>query len=259
MRRFREKSIVPATAGQIDCEKISGVKTAHVVRSTPLICRTARTRSDLTSAFQLLHQRYVQAGLDDSTRDGNGMRILPYHLNGDSQVFIAESAGEVVGTATLILGKQTLPAKSTFPEAISKLERQHSGTIGEVTSLAIDSTRVSHADVFAQLSRLLMFFARAQGIEQLVVVVHPRHAKFYQRAMGSTIISDCARCETVGGKPGVALSGPTDDCSKYRAYWREHFFEGVVSPGELSHSPIKTADRLYFRKLLSNLPTALTA
>ena len=210
--------------------------------------QTARTLKDLESAFRLLQQRYSGIGL--SQLAGPLLRIMPYHLRSSSQVFIAKVAGQVVGTVTLVCNsKQGLPMSESFPDAIGNLV-QTTNRIGEITSLAVDPEYESRGEVFAQLTRLLTFFARNENLEYLTAVAHPRHAKFYQRAMGAELVSDEKSYAAVEGKPGVAIVWSVSDDSRFRKKWRSHYFDGDFSPLELTPRPITIHQAKYFDILL---------
>ena len=118
----------------------------------------ARNRADLSAAFTLLQQCYRRAGL--ASDDQGNLRIMPYHFCEATQVFVARTLKEVIGTVTLVgESEQPLPMLRAYPELACRLKRC-CGRIGEVTSLAISSHWSSKGEVFLGLTRLLTFFAR---------------------------------------------------------------------------------------------------
>ena len=212
---------------------------------------TARNRTDLLAAFTLLQQRYRQAGL--ATDDQDSLRIMPYHFCSATQVFIARTLKEVTGTVTLVgESEQPLPMFQAYPELAWKLKRR-CGRIGEVTSLAISSHWSSKGETFLGLTRLLTFFARHHRLDQLVAIVHPRHANFYRLAMGFEIISAPKSCDSVGGNPGVAIVGSVNESHRYRQPWRNVFFEGEFNQFCLAAQPMSDAHAKYFFDLNSRL------
>lgn len=211
--------------------------------------RTARTRADLAGAFSVLQQRYKDAGLSQAS--DKPMRIMPYHLTPASQVFVAHTRGRVIGTVTLVRDcPSRLSLAGSYPEAMARLRAQ-SRQVAEVASLAIDTSAIdsleaSRGEIFGELTRLLMFFARSQGVESLVAIVHPRHAKFYRHAMGFEAIGDETPCAAVGGQPGIALLTDVNDPARYRPRWRSYYFDGQFTVEDLQPHPISEQDRRYF-------------
>ncbi len=216
--------------------------------------RTAKTREDLAGAFRLLQQRYQAAGLAKEVK--TGMRVMPYQLSPTAQIFVADLAGQMIGTVTLVVDEpQKLPLASSYPCAMADLQTR-SAALGEITSLAIDSTKARRSEVFKQLSRLLTFFARARGLENLVAVVHPRHSRFYQHAMGFEIIGEEVPCDLVGGRPGVAVLGHVSDASRFATAWRRHYFDGGYDAETLVPHSISLRDQIHFAQFVQ-LPAPL--
>lgn len=211
--------------------------------------RTARSREDFRAAFTILQKRYEETGL---ARYGKAsMRIMPYHLSAPTQVFIASKNDEVVGTVTLVRDSiEGLPIASNYPAAIADLRNQ-SRRIGEITSLAVDSSMESPGEIFSRLTRLLTFFARSQGIDHLAAVVHPRHARFYQGAMGFDVIGRKKRYAAVCGNPGIAVLGSVNDPSRFRSRWRDYYFDGDFPADELRPCRMSDRDCEYFYRSLS--------
>ena len=209
---------------------------------------TAKNRDELLAAFTLLQHRYQQAGL--ASCDQGQLRIMPHHFSQASQVFVAKTSGRVTGTVTLVgESDDLLPMFRTYPELAWQVGRRY-GRIGEVTSLAVCPCKSKPIATFLGLTRLLTFYARHQGLDQLVAIVHPRHAKFYQFAMGFKIIGEVKECNSVGGKPGVAVLGSVNDRHCYRKPWRDVFFEGKFKEHDFSSRPMSNTDVKYFFDLM---------
>ena len=205
---------------------------------------TARNRADLFASFTLLQQRYRQAGLVSDDQDS--LRIMPYHFCSATQVFVARTLKEVIGTVTLVSeSEQPLPMFQAYPELAWRLKRR-CGRIGEVTSLAISSHWSSNGQTFIGLTRLLTFFARHHQLDHLIAIVHPRHANFYRLAMGFEIISGQKPCDSVGGSPGVAVVGSVNERHRYREPWQKLFFEGEFDQYCLAANAMSDVDAKYF-------------
>jgi len=210
----------------------------------------ARSRTDWVSALQLLQRRYCEAGLSPAKAV---IRVLPYHLWPETQLIVAKHRDQVIGSVSLTRDGNTegIPMEATYRDAVAELRRQ--GTpFGEVCSLSVDSPEdLSTGEIFGQLTRLMMFHARFVGLDKLIAVVHPRHAKFYQRAMGFQTIGGLCSYPHVGGQPGIPILGHVNDRSHYRSRWQRFYFAGEYAPAELSPHTLSQADLAFFRQFLS--------
>ena len=101
---------------------------------------------------------------------------------------------------------------------------------------------------FSQLTRLMAQFARYEGIHNLLISVHPRHARFYSRYFGFRPISDrVASCPHVQDHPAVGLNLDFElfDLEKPKCW---HDFFGEWEPREkLQPCHIPAAEREYLR------------
>lgn len=209
----------------------------------------ARDRSDLIGAFELLQRRYALAGLSDSS---SPLRVLPYHLWSQTQVIVAKYRGKVIGSVSITRDghRGGVPMESTYQDAIGQL-RQQGTPFGEVCSLTVESPEgQSTGEIFGQITRLMMFHARFVGLDQLVAMVHPRHAKFYQRAMGFLTIGGTTQCQQVAGMPGVPILGHVNDRSHYRARWQRFYFDGHYSDAALKPHELGPSDVAFFQQYL---------
>ncbi len=214
--------------------------------------RLACSRSDFLGAFELLQTRYRDTGLTEAfAGDENACRIrmMPYHRWQQSQVFVAAIGERIIGTVTLIsAGRFPLPIADYYRREIEA--SCVGGKVGEITSLAVDPLHTKPTEVFGELTRLLTFFARYQGDQSLAAIVHPRHAKFYQHAMGFQVIGDEVRCHQVCGKPGVAILGSVNDRSRYRKRWQSYYFDGGIPRKNIQPRPISEAEYWYCNSLV---------
>lgn len=165
----------------------------------------ARESEERLGAFRLIHDAYVRAGLGQPTP--SGMRVTPYQILPTSQIFVGKLGDQVVSTVSLIGdGELGLPMETIFGPEVRAL-RQQGERLAEVSCLADrrqDGRRF--LATFRQLTRLMAQFARYEGIQSLLITVHPRHVRFYQDLLGFVPISDrVASCPYVRGNPAVAL------------------------------------------------------
>jgi hypothetical protein len=196
--------------------------------------RLAETRLDLYSSFRLLQQRYVAAGLSTSKQP---IRVEPFHFWRQSQVFVAIKSGRVVGCLTLVRpGPFGLPSEHSHPEMMGVVPP--GSAVGEVTSFAISNDCGLHSlDIFLGLTQLVQRFGLHNGVEYIFAVVHPRHAKFYQRAIGFQVIGDELPCARVEGSPGVTLMVKLDANEECRPQWQDKYAPDRTASSEADLRP----------------------
>ena len=211
-------------------------------------CRPAESRWDYCEAFHLVYERYLSAGL--IRPNPLGVRIAPQQLQPECLVVVAERRGRMVGTVSLISDEQAqLPVEQLFPKSIELL-RATGARLTEVGCLAaLDDSRRFPSPVYLALTRAAIYYARQGNYDRLIATVHPRHAKFYERAMGFVRLTGEAPYDLVNGQPAVCLAGSPHDAQAYREPWRRHFFGAYP----LDHLPyagqMSEIDCYYFSRL----------
>lgn len=209
--------------------------------------RIASTLGDRAAAFQLVYQSYLRSGLGSPNL--YRMRVTPHQLCDSSQIFVGRLDGQVVSTVTLVGdGRMGLPMETMFDREIDAF-RAEGRRVAEVSCLADrrqDPRRFLES--FSQLTRLMAQFARYEGIHNLLISVHPRHARFYSRYFGFRPISDrVASCPHVQDHPAVGLNLDFElfDLEKPKCW---HDFFGEWEPREqLQPCRIPAAEREYLR------------
>lgn len=205
MHPLREKRRNGAACGETSCVRI------------------ARRDPEILDALNLVYQAYLRSGLIGSNPEQ--LRVTQHHLLHTTQVLVAVSKEEVISTTTLIpdslLG---LPMEELYGEEVS-LRRRRTRGIAEVSCLAdrrkggeanaaadqtgdADGGGGSRGD-FSVLLKLMSLTAQAaayQGVEELLIAVHPRHSAFYRRFFGFELIGDLKAYESVNNNPAVPLS-----------------------------------------------------
>src|SRR5581483_1718568 len=149
----------------------------------PIVFKIAAAQSERAAAFRLVYEAYVQAGLMQP--NVFQMRVMPHHLLPTTATFVAQRGAQVIGTVSLVGdGRLGLPMERVYGAEIDEL-RHPSTWLGEVTALASAAMATDLSfHIVIGLMRLMAQFARRHGVEHLLIAVHPRHARFYQRAMG---------------------------------------------------------------------------
>jgi len=145
----------------------------------------ATTRRDISAAQRLVHEAYQRAGL--TTRPVSG------------EVLVDKRCGVVTYTATLVLdGPDGLPIDAVFADVVGGLPGR-----AEWCCLAGQP-----GQPFAAMTGLREFAierARTKGVQTMLVATHPRHARFYRRLFGASVLGGERPYGAVGGAPAVAL------------------------------------------------------
>ena len=165
--------------------------------------KVAECREGREAAFRLLYEAYNRAGLMEANE--YEMRVTPYHLLATTDVFVAIHQGEVICTLSLIGdGDLGIPMESIYAKEVSQLRDQQI-CFGEVSCLADRREYVADfLPVFVNLSALVIQHARHNNMDQLLIVVHPRHERFYGRLLGFERIGNERSYPSVCDKPAVA-------------------------------------------------------
>jgi hypothetical protein len=224
--------------------------------STPIVSREcpevsikiASTRDEREGAFRLAYSSYLRAGL--CAPSTVPMRITPYQLLPSTDIIIAELRNEVISTLSLIRdGELGLPLEAIYGKEV-RLRREAGRRLAEVSCLADRRQGIGRFfGLFCELSRLMVQLADSEVIDQLLIAVHPRHARMYRRAMAFEQIGEDRKYPAVNGNRAVAL------CLDLKAARITHPATWVRFVGDplpktaVVTQPIQCADRRYFGRL----------
>lgn len=170
----------------------------------PPLCeaRAATTRRDLVAAFRLLHDAYVAEGL--ALPHLSQIRITPHQLIESSQVYVAVRQRQVAATLTLVPDSLCgLPMEEIFSQEVDR--RRRWARVAEVSCLA-ERSNSNRLSLLVQLKSLMAQSAVHRGIEELLIVVHPRHVRYYTDFVGFQVIGPPRRCPTVRDHLAVPLA-----------------------------------------------------
>ncbi len=211
--------------------------------------RIAATRQEREAAFRLVYSSYLRSGLGEM--NGCQMRVTPYHLLPTTEVFIAEYQGDVIFTMSLVAdGALGVPMENVYGDEIAAL-RGRGLRVAEVSCLADRRAKLARFfPIFLRTSRLMVQYAHRQGLDGLVVAVHPKHARFYRRYFDFRVIGEEKEYPTVRNHPAIALwmefaRLDVELPASYRALVADPY-----SAEELAPQPISAADREYVRPLI---------
>lgn len=179
------------------------------------------------------------------------MRVTPYHLLPTTEVFLATCRGETIFTMSLVLdGELGLPMECVYAEDVAR-RRAQGLVLAEVSCLADrrDQFR-GFLPVFLSLSRMMAQHAWCRGVHELLVAVHPRHARFYRRYMAFEPVGPLRAYPTVRNNPAVALALNFDKVDRERPASFDTFFGQWLPEDQLKPQPIPLAQSDYFRRMI---------
>ncbi len=193
----------PATTTATAPSAGAGGAAATVPPATEFSIRLAHhgQRTAHQAAGDLLARRYAWRGYRSVSlpRDQTGWRTtLTAHGEADAPI----------GTLTLELdgGPEGLSAAAAFGPEVAAL-RARGLRLAEFTRLAVETTPHSQR-VLAGLFHVGYIVAhRLRGCDTLLLEVHPRHVRFYERMLGCQVIAPVRQHPGVQA-PAVLLSAP---------------------------------------------------
>jgi hypothetical protein len=196
-------------------------------------------------ALELLATSYRGRGYEISGQEP--YRFTPSHALPGTIAMVAQHEGRVVATMTFVPDNSTLglPLESIYGEEIARL-RGEGRRMGEAISLAdtgLTSREFIH--VFKALIKLGMQYHESNGGDTFVIVVNPRHSRFYQKVLGFTQLGLERSYPTVQNHPGVAF---VLDIERMRTrtpdIYREVFGERL--PVDVLTAPVWSAERVRY-------------
>lgn len=207
--------------------------------------KIAENRDERSAAFRLVYHAYIRAGLIEP--NPAGLRVTPYQLQPSCDIFIASLRDEVISTVSLIAdGPQGLPMESIYADEISRL-RETGLQFGEVSALADRRRQLSRTlPVFVRMMRLMVQNAHRKGLDRLLVAVHPRHARFYQRFLSFKLLAEERTYPLVCNHPAVALYLDFNEIHRDRPPNYELFFGDRLSDEQVAPRPMPASDAEHF-------------
>lgn len=210
------------------------------------VYKIACSRNEWEAAFRLVYDAYVQSGL--IAANDYEMRVTPFHLIPTTQVFVACRNESVVGTLSLVEDNRWgVPLESVYPQQVQQL-RDDGFRFGEVTCLADSGTPSRCAlTVVMKLMGLMAQFASRNGIQKLIIGVHPRHAGFYKRLAAFEAAGPTKAYPAVTNHPVIPMVLDLENVRWNNPQAYERFF-GVDFPEEAFKTEVLEVS---FRRQLS--------
>ncbi len=217
--------------------------------------KVASSRDERQGAFRLAYNAYHRAGLCEA-RD-EGLRITPYQLLPTTDIIVAILRGEVISTLSLVRdGELGLPVEAVYPEEVRQ-RRANGLKLAEVSCLADrrkDAARFF--SLFSELAQVMIQMADREVVDQLLIAVHPRHARMYCRAMAFKQIGDARDYEAVNGNPAVLLCLDLEDGKANRMETWKRFAGDPLPEAVVEPQPICETDRRHFERLAQSFRRA---
>ncbi len=207
--------------------------------------KIASSLEERGSAFRLVYESYLRAGLGQP--NPYKLRVTPYHLLSTTEVFIAVLRSETFFTMSLMIdGEMGLPMESVYGEEV-QLRRRQGRRIAEVSCLADRRKNLrGFLPVFLALSRLTTQYAWNRGADDLLIAVHPKHARFYRRLLDFQSLGQEKSYPCVGNRPAVALLLDLQRIRDQASGSGEILFQSPIPAEQLRPHPMTGAECEFF-------------
>jgi N-acyl-L-homoserine lactone synthetase len=228
----RSAVVLPDRATELQLLPESRQRTRERATGQELVTALAHTQADIHAALRMVYEAYLETGLIGE--NPFAMRVTPYHVLPTTNVFVASRDEQLVGTLSLVrdcaLG---LPMEDVYSAEVNS-RRACGKSVAEVTCLADSSHGKSNMlSVVIQLMSHMAQFARRQGVDELLIAVHPHHVGFYERFIGFEVIGHEKRYAAVQDNPAVALALDLNRLSVNHPRAYQRFFGKPFADGEL--------------------------
>lgn len=209
--------------------------------------KVAETRGERQVAFRLVYDAYTASGL--IAPNPSCMRVTRYHLSPSTAVFLALNEDEPLYTVSLIGdGEWGLPLEELYAAEVMAF-RARGLRVAEVSCLA-GREKMPHGldgfTVYVQLIGMMLQYARFHGLHGVLLAVHPRHAKFYERFFGCEVFGELKSYEAVNGHPAIGCYHDFAALDQKGYRLREAIYRVQHAPDALLATSMTAEDREYF-------------
>lgn len=222
-----------------------------VSSSDALILKVTDCRAEREEALRLVQRVYSRTGLTDAK--SSCIRVMRQHLADETEIIVAKEASEVVFTVTLVRdGEFGLPLESLFEAEVESM-RSQGMRLAEVSCLAHSNDMLDSRERFNTFVRgisLLLQTAKRRKVDRLLLAVHPRHAKVYERLFGCVRCSDAKEYAAVKGNPAILCSHDFAklDQTGYPLY--KQIYSKPYDPWQMDGTKMSEAEKQYFEQFL---------
>ena len=172
-----------------------------------LTYKVAETKLERERAFRLVYDVYRNAGLMSASP--SKMRVTKHHLLETTDVLVARHQTDVLFTISSIRdGAFGLPLESIFGNEVEDM-RNEGLNLAEVSCVASHvptSSKKLRFEILVKMMSIMAQQAQRNRVDRLLLAVHPRHAKVYQRLFGCKILSGEKSYAAVEDNPAVLCS-----------------------------------------------------
>lgn len=216
-----------------------------------LLLKVSDSLREREQAFELVHRVYNRSGLvDDNTCH---KRVLRQHLASDTDVIVAKQHGRIVYTVSLVGdGEFGLPLESLFEDEVNAMRR--SGLrLAEISCLATEwdaGDKRGKFETFVKVISLLLQTARHRGIDRLVLAVHPRHAKVYERMFGCVRCTESREYASVKGNPAILCTHDFAELDRTGFPLFDQIYSHCFQRWQMEGKKMSEAEKLYFEQFL---------
>lgn len=167
--------------------------------------KRAQNFDELCDAFHLVEKEYKRAGLSDGSRSGLRFSLLNL-IPQISMTMVARVSGAISGTATVVRNSPAgLPCSRIYGNIIRDLTTK-GRTVVEGTMLSCeDSGKVAANQISMEIIAAAIGYALETGVDDFLLVVNPRHMRFWTEVVGLDLIGEERSCSHVQGKPGFLI------------------------------------------------------
>ena len=166
--------------------------------------RVASGADEWIKALEFVNSEYKKAKL---ASEKSKIRLTPYHLTPFSNVFIAENPDKAIISSASVIEDAGfgLPLEAAYTTEVSKKRLQGKRLIEIFCLASIKEPRVSGLDLFIGMCRIVTVYALQRNQDELVIAVHPAHARLYKRLFNFKEFGPVRYYSSVQNAPAVAL------------------------------------------------------
>lgn len=217
----------------------------------------AQRREHFAGAFELVYRRYREKGFVHGNPGGILYRREFGHSESRTMVAVSPCEG-VIGTLTIVgdgPGTQ-LHVERLFPETVALLRARRRKFV-EVTALATEALKnVPKASVFFALGRLMFQHVCWRGCDDVILAIHPRHGKVYERCFHAFPVGEMRLHATYGNQPAICYRLDIQrTLQSLDPVGYAYFVENRIPEVELARPGMSAADHLYFCQRAGLSPT----
>jgi hypothetical protein len=216
--------------------------------SAPTVMKVAEWRSERAAAFQLLHRAYLQAGL--TFENEMQMRVTKFHLVDTTDLLVAKRNADVEFTATLVRdGQLGLPVESLFADEVAAM-RSAGMKLAEVSCVAsgVGEDKRQRFETLVKMIGLTIHAARRRGVGRLLLAVHPRHARLYQRLFGCVPCSEVKQYAAVQGNPALLCAHDFAELDRRRYPLYNQIYGDYYRPWQLDGTRMTDEEIEFFQR-----------